>query len=377
MTLTEGFDFNSALQNDISDTIDNTYNQQINNNINYTIEDLIKKYKIIQKFNINIGTNNISINYYCGKGNKGHISITNVKNKLILDFKQELDEDDSIELSIIDKVSFLKNLIKYTKIYYISDKIEVCLYINYRQYKQEFNNLYTISFNIDNLYFIHEFIKDGIDVVYKDLNKPKNKLFPFLNNSKNKFSTLKNKNIHIYYIDNARDIKLEHDELKNVLQYINEHYMSSKTFMFITYGYNYHDNIKDFNNYFFSHIDLNCKFNDNYISYDENEVKITETDVLLVCKHIITANSVTKKESGLKKIISNVSSIPKLYSRLVLGMLCLNIFQNYDVLIDIMINANKYHDIKLDIFKAYYNKIIDNIIQHGFIYQTMINYSNE
>ena len=56
IALTEGFDFNGALEKDISDTIDNTYNQQINNNINYTIEDLIKKYKIIQKFNINIGT---------------------------------------------------------------------------------------------------------------------------------------------------------------------------------------------------------------------------------------------------------------------------------------------------------------------------------
>lgn len=361
--LLEGFDFNDALENnDIISDANVIYNQV---SMSIYRDEIINIFKIYNYNNITIDTNiknKISIEWYVKYMNYC-IDITNIDDKLIIyinnysEHSVKIVGDEIIPPKIIN---ICKEIIKCTKYFFMTTKVEVVLCEDFNTDISKFNNLPTVTLGITELYFINEFIKLNYDVVFK------------LNES-TKYSIFKNKNIIIKYFP---DNYIKQTELSKTIQYINEHYISPKTFMFLILNYDY-NNIKDFNNYFFTHIDLISRFNDNYIAYDKNNVNITKNDILFVYKNIINTSSRVKKEVGFKKIISKLNdttnnSIAKFYSRLALGIMCMNIGDCSNNVINAIL-FNTQIKVDLDIFKAYYNKIIDDIIQHGPIYQIMKN----
>lgn len=360
--LLEGFDFNDALENDINVADDNInqITQQIYIN---EILNIFKNYMFTKVIINKINNTNIIITANF-KNETFCININNEDDKLIICHKNY----NNYFVTIVNNkviphriINVCKDLIKCNKQFFISNKVEVELCIDFNTEISKFNNLFTYILNNNDLYFINEFIKIGCDVVYKKYI------------STNNFQPLKNENIIILYEDNSIPLT----ELKNVINYIDEHYMAPDTFMFISY-YNIKQiyNIDDFDKYFFNGPNL-IKFNDNYISYDKNNVKVNSTDIQLVCRNVIEP---VKKESGLKKIISKIGNNPegiaKFYSRAVLSIIMLFNY-NVNTFINNIIVYNKNIKFDPDIFKAYYNKIHDDIVQHGLIYQTIRKYLNK
>lgn len=358
----KGFDFNDALENDINDNIgslskQNMYNFQIDE-----IKQIFKKYGF-KNIIIDIVTNIISIKIYYR--NNIIICINNniVNNKLIIDIDQTMSYIRPQFFSGDNKINICKELIDCNKRYFVFDKIEIGIYfIQFNEHISKFNNLPTYTLYEDDLYFINSFIKIGCDVVYK-------KQVPL---GSNKFCPLKNENIIILY-DYEEGKTISRSELKNVINYIDKHYMNQNTLMFMTHYRKYIIyTIDDFDNQFFNGFNL-FKFNDKYIKYDKNNVKITDNDIQLVCKNVLNKHG---EESGFKKITSTLGNTPaginKLYSRLALGFIFTNIMS--DKINSDIITFNKNIKFDIDIFKAYYNKIHDDIVNHGIIYKAIKKY---
>lgn len=363
--LREGFDFNVALENDINDNIDIFSNRVIYNSMIDGIKKIFKKYNKLKILNININIfvdndlNTIIINVYKDKEVKLSISINNVNNKFIMDINETLSD---ITLGGLlgnnGKINICKDIINFSKDYLNFDKIEIGIIVqNDNIYK--FNNLHTCTLNSNNLYFIKNIIKFA-DIVFK------------ISNSMQSYNYNPIRNLN-FFIDHAwkymayRDIRP--NELKSIINYINKHYISPGAFIFMKYDEDI-NNLKDLNTLFSNGFDV-IRFNDNDINYDKNDVNITESDIWLVCRNVI--KNKTKKLNNLIELVTNLynntTNINKLYSRLALGIICLPNYSN--TILSNITNYNKNITFNSDIFKAYYNKIHDDIVQHGPIYQTI------
>ena len=366
--LSEGFDFNVALENDINDTIDTLSNNLVYTSMISGIEKIFKKYNFKNNNNnifVDNDLNAIIINVQKDKEVRLSISISNVNDKFIMDINETLTD---ITLGGLlgnnGKINICKDIINYSKEQLKFDKIEIGIIIqNDNIYK--FNNLNTCTLNSNDLYFIKNTIKFA-DIVFKISN----------NMQSYNYNPIINLN---FIIDHAwkymayRDIKP--DELKSIINYINEHYITSNAFIFLKQDEDI-NNLADLDKSFSNGFDV-IRFNDNDINYDINKINIIESDIWLVCRTVI--KNKTRKLNNLIEMVTNLynntTNITKLYSRLALGIICLPNYSN--TILSNITNYNKNITFNSDIFKAYYNKIHDDIVQHGLIYQTIRKYLNK
>lgn len=119
-----------------------------------------------------------------------------------------------------------------------------------------------------------------------------------------------------------------------------------------------------------------CKFNDKETlsTMQHTKFKITDAEVKLMCKHILYNTVKLTKTIDKLTLKIPLNKLDKFYIRIVLASILsgdiASIMENYK-------SYTPYYKNKLDssVLKAYYNYVIDDIRNHGPIYNQIFSYN--
>lgn len=373
--IAETFDFNDVLDN--SNDNDNVINSISNRLSTDNIIEVIK--------NIFSSSHDYKYSKFTISDDKRIIAVTTT---LLYSECQQLytrfiiNEDDTIYVDYRDCGS-IKDSIKITtlinqilvniKKLLLSVKYKIRIITPYyiSTYTSDINGLTTLNISYSKVCFIIGMVKNGYNDIY------------ILNSNTEMNTDIDKNNLQYYNFGNIVINKgtlnidiIDNDIINDFINYAQTYMLpdngyvllsplpvnSSETALLLTY---------------LDKVEL-CKFNDKdtLTTMKQTKFKITSAEVKLMCRNILYNNTERLGET-INKLTSKISfdKLDKFYTRIVLASIFSgnihHIMENYKSY------APYYYKNKLDpsVLKAYYNYIIDDIINHGPIYNQILSYN--
>ena len=374
--ITEQFDFNEVLDNSNSnDNIINTISNRLStDNIIKVIKNTFSsshdykysKFTISDDNRIIVVTTTLIYSEYQQLQTR---FIINEDDTIYVDYRDCGSIKDSIKITtLINQI--LQNIQKLlvTPVKY---KIRIITPLYIYTYTSAINGLTTLNISYSKVCFIIGMVKNG----YKDISILSDNMGLTVDIDKNSLQYYNFGNIVINKSTLNIDI-IDNDIIKDFINYAQTYMLpdngyvllsplpvnSSETALLLTY---------------LEKIKL-CKFNDKdtLTAMKQTKFKITSAEVKLMCKNILYNNTERLSET-INKLTSKISldKLDKFYTRIVLASIFSgnihHIMENYKQY------APYYYKNKLDpsVLKAYYNYVIDDIRNHGPIYNQILSYN--
>ena len=372
--ITEQFDFNGVLDstNNNDDIINNISNTLALDSIINVIKNTFESthdYKF-SKFTISDDKRIIVVNtklIYSEYQNLYTRFIINDDNTIYVDYTECKSIKDSINITtLINQI--LENIQKLL-VTPVKCKIRILMSYYNKVHFTSLNEYGTLAVTYNEICFIVGMIKKG----YKDIS--------IFNNYMNKMTIDIDKNTLQPYvfgnieidIDNGKIDIINNDIIAEFINYAQSYMLPENGYVLFKKLPIYRDTTLIIT--YLDKVKL-CKFNDKdtLSTMQHIKFKITDAEVKLMCRNILY-NYTMDLDKTIDKLTFKIprDKMDKFYARIVLACI---ISGNISIILDEYNRYSRHKDL-LDplVLKAYYNYVIDDIKNHGPIYNQIINYN--